>query len=169
MISVGRILRSQGKEGELKLRFYRPELIRLQTIEKIYIEREGGMKEFRVESLSPRGKVCYLKLRGITTLPQADSLAGAEVLVGEESLKTLGPGEYYLHELKGCSVVNLEDVEVGVVVDVISASENTLLVVEGQGKEVLIPFHESICREVRVVDRVIRIDPPEGLLDLNEI
>jgi 16S rRNA processing protein RimM len=42
----------------------------------------------------------------------------------------------------------------------------TLLAVKGTGREVLVPLAESICREVDIAAKVIRIDPPEGLLDL---
>jgi 16S rRNA processing protein RimM len=41
-----------------------------------------------------------------------------------------------------------------------------MLVVNGDG-EVLVPFSDAICRRVSVADRVIEIDPPEGLIELN--
>jgi len=40
-----------------------------------------------------------------------------------------------------------------------------ILVVAGDEKEFLIPFAETICVEVDVDRKVIKIDPPEGLLD----
>lgn len=169
MISVGRILRSQGKEGEVRLKFYRPELVRFSALKKIYIEREGGMKEYRVESLSRRGGAFKLKLESVTTLTLADSLAGCEVFVPEENLEVLEEGEYYLHQLEGCLVVDMNGKKIGVVVDVISVPDNNLLVVERDRKEILIPFHTSICKQVKVPEKEIRIDPPAGLLDLDEI
>jgi 16S rRNA processing protein RimM len=33
-------------------------------------------------------------------------------------------------------------------------------------KEVMIPFVRAICREIDVVNKVIHVDLPEGLLDL---
>ena len=40
-----------------------------------------------------------------------------------------------------------------------------ILVVEGAEKEYLIPFAETICTEVDVENKLIRVDVPEGLLD----
>ena len=40
-----------------------------------------------------------------------------------------------------------------------------LLIVEGETKEYLIPFAEAICVEVDIENELIRIDPPEGLLE----
>jgi 16S rRNA processing protein RimM len=33
--------------------------------------------------------------------------------------------------------------------------------------EVLVPFSEAFCRRVDVAEKVIEIDPPEGLVDVN--
>jgi ribosomal 30S subunit maturation factor RimM len=40
--------------------------------------------------------------------------------------------------------------------------------VDSRGKEVLIPFHESFCKEVDLAAKKIRVDLPAGLLNLNE-
>jgi ribosomal 30S subunit maturation factor RimM len=39
------------------------------------------------------------------------------------------------------------------------------LVVQGESKEYLIPFAETICVEVDVENKLIKIDAPEGLLE----
>jgi ribosomal 30S subunit maturation factor RimM len=43
-----------------------------------------------------------------------------------------------------------------------------LLVVGAEPDEVLIPLAQTICPRVDVQARVIVIDPPEGLIELNE-
>ena len=42
------------------------------------------------------------------------------------------------------------------------------LVVEGARGEILVPLAVDICVEIDVAGRRIRIEPPEGLLELNE-
>ena len=44
----------------------------------------------------------------------------------------------------------------------------SLLVVNGDRGEVLVPLTRAICVEIDVGAKRIRIDPPEGLLELNE-
>ena len=42
-----------------------------------------------------------------------------------------------------------------------------ILVIESEtGREILIPMAEDICVEINVAAKSIRVDPPEGLLDL---
>ena len=53
--------------------------------------------------------------------------------------------------------------------DILFIKENDLLVVEKEERKMLIPFTEAICIGVDLGKREIIIDPPDGLLDLNEI
>ena len=69
----------------------------------------------------------------------------------------------------GSGVETVSGRSLGVVKGLIPAGSSDLLVVEGSGKEYLIPFVEDICVEIDPDNRRIRIDPPEGLLELNEI
>jgi len=49
-------------------------------------------------------------------------------------------------------------------------SENDLLVVQvREGRELLIPLTQTICLKIDLDKKTIIIDPPEGLLDLDEI
>ena len=66
-------------------------------------------------------------------------------------------------------MVTLEGREVGRVKDLLAAPGSDLLVVESGGREILIPLVETICREFDLRNRQVKIDPPDGLLDLNEI
>ena len=169
MITVARILRSQGQKGELRLRFFYITPTDCSGLRSVFIGREGDLREYAVESLIPRGKDFDLKLEGVDSLSQADRQAGLDVLVPEEALKERAKDEFFLFQLIGCSVIDGHGKIAGRVKDVLSAGWGELLVVEREGREILIPFHESICTEVDVPGKRIRIDPPDGLLDLNEI
>jgi 16S rRNA processing protein RimM len=88
--------------------------------------------------------------------------------VPEESLQSLGEGAYYQHQLVGCGVETVSGRTVGTVVRVDGGAGGSTLAVAGARGEVLIPFAQHICVEIDVVARRIRVDPPEGLLELNE-
>jgi len=108
-------------------------------------------------------------LRGIDTLDLAETLKGQEIWLPEKALHQLGKGKYYLFQLSGCSVVTKEGDPVGLVKDILFIHENDLIVVDKGGKEIFVPFTESICIGVDLEKKEIVIDPPDGLLDLNEI
>lgn len=122
-----------------------------------------------VESIRFDRNSYFLKLKGIDTLDRANSLAGEEVYVPEEGFGPLEDGHYYQFQIIGSAVLTKDGEGLGTVKSLLSAGGQTLLVVERNGREVLIPFTRSICHDVDTVRREIRVDLPDGLLDLNEI
>ncbi len=169
MINVARILRSQGKTGEIRLRFHYISPRDCAELKSVFIGREGALKEYKVESLLRRGKDYDLKLEGVDSLSQADKLRGLDVYLPESSLRVKGKDEFYFFQLVGCSVIGRDGRRIGRVRDILSVGAGDLLIVESDGKEILVPFHKSICIEVDLKSREIRIDPPDGLMDVNEI
>ena len=168
LIGIGKILRSQGNQGRLKIRFHERELPRLADA-RVYLRRSGEFEEFEVESLDLDRNSHILKLKGIDDLARADALAGLEIFVPEESFPALEGGRYYQFQVVGSRVVTVGGTAVGTVRDVIDAGGSSLLVVEGGGRDYYIPFTATICLRVDPERGEILVDPPDGLLELNEI
>jgi 16S rRNA processing protein RimM len=168
LVRIGKVLRSQGKEGHLKVRLHEkgppgPEFSR------VYLGSPGGFEAYDVESFELDRNSHVLKLKGIDTLAQSDGLAGREVFITEESFRPLGAGCFYDFQVIGSRVVTGDGTEVGTVRGILAAGGSNLLVVARGDKEYYVPFAEPICLRVDPEKKEILIDPPDGLLDLNEI
>ena len=94
---------------------------------------------------------------------------GEDILCPEEDFSHLKKGEFYFHQIEGFSVFTKSGEQIGYVHDVMLVSENDLLVVHNEEREFLIPLTHTICFKIDLDKRAIIIDPPEGLLDLDEI
>jgi 16S rRNA processing protein RimM len=106
---------------------------------------------------------------GVNSIDDAAELVGRELRVPSEELHPLPAGAHYQHELVGCTVVTTEGRAVGAVSRVEGGAAGSLLVVIGASGEVLIPFASAICVGIHVAERRIVVEPPEGLLELNEV
>jgi 16S rRNA processing protein RimM len=168
LVAIGKVLRSQGKEGHLKVRLLEKGAP-APALSRVCLGRPGGFEEYEVEAGGLDRNSYILKLRGVDTLEGADALAGAEVFVAEDSFRSLERGAYYEFQVVGSRVVTVGGTEVGTVRDVLPAGGSNVLVVARGEDEIYVPFAEPICRRVDPAGRVIVIDPPDGLLDLNEI
>jgi 16S rRNA processing protein RimM len=166
LVSIGKILRSQGKYGELKLRLYIEK--DLSSFDRVFLER-GTLREYEVESLRIDRNSYFLKLKGIDTLAQADSLVGLRIYVPEETFAPLEDGTFYHFQIIDSTVLTKEGEVIGLVKGIVPAGGSDLLAVDRAGREVLIPFTKAVCVEVDLSKREIRVDLPDGLLDLNEI
>jgi 16S rRNA processing protein RimM len=66
----------------------------------------------------------------------------------------------------------MEDVHhgmLGEVVDVDTATVNTLFIVEREGEELLVPAQEEFIRGIDQQQKLITVELPEGLLNLDEL
>ena len=82
------------------------------------------------------------------------------------SLGALPEGMWYHHELLGCRVRTKDGRDVGTVVAIQGPTERSILEIEGPEGPALVPLAAEFCRVDRDA-RVVEIDPPEGLLEVN--
>jgi 16S rRNA processing protein RimM len=98
-------------------------------------------------------------------------LRGALFVVDSADLPPIDePDTYYDHQLEGLRVRTTTGEDIGVVAEVLHTAAGELLAVHrsdgGQTREVLVPFVNAIVTSVSLDNRLVEIDPPEGLLEL---
>jgi 16S rRNA processing protein RimM len=133
------------------------------------VTSEEGLREWRVrEARRLEGGFYLLSLDGLCDRTGAEGLRGQCLYADRAELPLLGEDEIYLADLIGCRVVDLAGQEVGVAREAQHVAGNPLLVVERPRRaDALVPMVPAILIDVDLVRRLVRIDPPEGLLDLD--
>lgn len=169
MVLVGRIARPHGLRGQVAVN---PETDfveeRFRPGATLWLRTGGQPESLTVASARVQGGRPVIAFEGLSRREDVEPLAGLELRVPEEALQRLEPGRYYEHQLVGCVVETVHQVVLGPVVRVEGGSGGSRLVVDGRDSEILIPLAVDICVDIDVGARKIRIEPPEGLLDLNE-
>ena len=169
MVLVGRIARPHGVRGQV---IVNPETDfvedRFVSGATMWARSDRGDEALTITSARVQNGRPVIGFEGFSNLEDVERLAGLELRVPEDSLRSLGAGVYYQHQLVGCVAQTIAGARIGEVSRVDGGAGGSLLVVRGARGEVLIPFAQHICVEIDVAARRIRIDPPEGLLELNE-
>ena len=168
---VGRVVRAHGIAGELVVdvrtddpdgRFAPGTSLRART-------KDGPERRYTVDTARPHGGRLLVRLDGVADRNAADALRGVVFLVDSEELPPIeDPDEFYDHQLEGLQVVTTTGTAVGSVAEVLHTAAGELLSVRTDEGEVLVPFVSAIVTSVSLADRTIVIDPPDGLLELNE-
>lgn len=131
---------------------------------------ESLSKEFQVEAFRLQKTFTIIKLKGVNSITQAQEFVGKDIYCPAEECFQLKNGEFYFHQIEGFAVITKSGEQIGFVHDVMPVMDNDLLVVRAtEGREFFIPLTQTICLEIDLDKRIIIIDPPEGLLDLDEI
>jgi 16S rRNA processing protein RimM len=168
MILVGRIARPHGLRGQVVVN---PETDfveeRFRPGERLWTRTGGQEAPLTIASARVQSGRPVIAFQGMSRREDVEPLAGLELRVPEETLRPLEPGRYYEHQLVGCIVETVDGTVLGPVVRVEGGPGGSRLAVDRTGEEILIPLAVEICVEIDVAAGRIRIEPPEGLLDLN--
>ena len=88
-------------------------------------------------------------------------------MIRKDDLPKAEDGTYFSFDLEGCTVYKEEE-PIGTVIKVLDHGSTSLLHVDRNGKEVLIPFAKAYLQRVDTAGKRIDVDLPEGLLEVNE-
>ena len=169
-LTVGRVVKAHGVTGELvvdirtddpDLRFAPGEVLRAKG-------RDRRERSFAVETVRTHGNRLLVRLAGVNDRDSADALRGSVFVIDSADLPPIDePDTYYDHQLEGLRVRTTAGRDIGTVAEVLHTSAGELLAVNrDQASELLVPFVSAIVTSVSLEDRIVEIDPPEGLLEL---
>ena len=170
---VGRVASAHGITGELVIdvRTDEPDE-RFAPGNRLWLKpgRGDGGQEVVIESARPHGGRLLVRLPGVSDRNGADALRGHLFVIDSAQLPPIAePDEFYDHQLEGLSVRTVDGEQLGSVTEVLHTAAGELLSVRtADGREVLVPFVSAIVKSVSLTDRLVEIDPPEGLLDLDD-
>lgn len=158
-VEIGKIVTVRGVRGEVKVLPWADSADFFDEIDTVYIEEKAYPITGRVYVKSC---VC-LKLKGVDTVEAARALVGKQVYIDEEQLPPVGENTYYIRDLIGMRVLEGEK-EIGRVRDVFSTGANDVYeVVDGSGKQILIPAISQCVLEINVQEKYMRVALLEGL------
>jgi len=106
-----------------------------------------------------------LRLDGIDDRTAAEPLRGALLEVDARDVPPPPADGYYHFQLEGCRCVDRAAGELGTVAEVLEGGGGTLLRVESDRGELLLPFVDAYLGNVDVAAQRIDWTLPEGFLD----
>jgi len=166
LVAIAKILRPRGLRGEMVAEVLTDFPERFHGLQEVTaVLPDGELRELSLENAWFQKERIVLKFAGVDSIEDAERLRNSEICVDEVDAVELEEGEFFDWQLEGCEVVTVDGERTGSVRELLRTGGTEVLIIEGDGKEVLVPFAESICLEIDIEKKRIVIDPPEGLLD----
>ncbi|MBA2874015.1 ribosome maturation factor RimM [Thermaerobacillus caldiproteolyticus] len=167
--NVGKIVNTHGIRGEVRV-ISRTDFAeeRYKKGNTLYIFMENAPQPIEVTVKSHRVHKSFdlLAFEGYDNINLVEKFKGALLKVPESQLGELEEGEYYFHQIIGCTVVTEGGETIGTVKEILTPGANDVWVVKGNnGKEILIPYIADVVIDVNVKEKTITIRPMEGLLE----
>jgi len=130
---------------------------------RMSVRGEREPREFRLSAGREHGGALVAKVEGVDSPEAAGALKGSTIEVPREALAATGPGEVYLADLPGCTVVNRSGAVLGTVAAVEDFGAHPLLRVAAPGGgETLIPLVDAYVEGVDLEERLIEVDWEAG-------
>ena len=166
LVAIARIVKPRGLRGESVADVLTDFPERFDGLERVTaVMPKGERLDLKIEDSWFQKNRIVIKFEGYDSVEAAETLRNADICIAESEAVELETDEFFDWELTGCRVETINGEKVGTVREVMRTGGTEILVVAGDEKEFLIPFAETICVEVDVDKKLIKIDPPEGLLD----
>jgi 16S rRNA processing protein RimM len=168
-ITLARVVKTQGRHGEVAAEVHSDVPDRFAEGMKLTaLTKSDGRRALEVENFWPHKGLLVVKFTGVDSMNDAEALIGAELQVSRDERAQLDPGWTYVSDLVGCTVFD-HGAEIGLIDDVqFGAGEAPLLIVaSAAGKKFDVPFAEAYLERVNAVDREVRMNLPEGMLEIN--
>jgi 16S rRNA processing protein RimM len=168
LVLVGRVIKPHGRRGEVAVEPFTDRADRFPKLARAFVPGpDGGAREVRVVGCFAHKGRFVLKLAGIDSIDEAETLRGAELRIEESELQALPAGSYYHHQLAGLPVVDEQGSAIGTVESVMeTGAETRVLVLRGEAGETLLPFAEAFVKHVDLAGgRIVAVRPEYALAD----
>jgi 16S rRNA processing protein RimM len=167
--NVGKIVNTHGIRGEVRVisrTDFANERYKVGNTLYIFMENADAPIEVKVARHRVHKSFDLLTFEGYDNINLVEKFKGAMIKIPESQLQPLNEGEYYFHEIIGCTVITEEGEIIGQVKEILTPGANDVWVVKRKnGKDVLIPYIDDIVKAVDVAEKKITIHPMEGLLE----
>lgn len=165
---IGIFNKPHGIHGELSFTFSDDIFDRVES-EYLICMLDGILVPFFMEEYRFRSDTTALvKLEGIDTAEQARMFTNVDVYFPAIHAEEAGPGELSWDFFKGFRIEEVHHGKLGEITDVDTSTINTLFVVNYQGDELLIPAQEEFIINLDQKHKVITVNLPEGLLNIED-
>ena len=167
--NIGYVVKTHGLKGEVTISLNAYSVDDLSSLPKVYplfIEFNNSLVPYFIQSISESGTKAFVKFEDVNNIEDASKLAKRSLYLQKAARPKAPRGEFYDDEIIHFAVTDEVLGPLGNIVEVIQAGPNRLLVLDHDGKEIMIPVNSPFIKRVNKSKKVITVSLPEGFLDI---
>lgn len=162
-IKIGKVVSAVGLKGEVKIYSYAERLDRFERLKHVVI----GETPLAVQHVRYKGNTVILKVDGIADRNAAEAFRNQMVFMNAADLEELPEGEYYIRDLIGAVVQDLQGNILGELSEIATDTAQDLYHIRTpEGKCMLLPGVALFVRKIDLERHIITVTLPDGLAEL---
>ena len=158
-IIIGKIVAPHGVRGDIRILplTEKPELF----LDLEYLLLEGG-KKLTVKNARFQKRMVLVTTKEVTSMNEAELLRDKNIYIKAEDLPELEEDEFYVADLVGIPVYDLEGNQIGTFKDSLSTGSNDVYIIAVPGaKDILVPALKEYFKEINLAEKRIVVKLPE--------
>lgn len=164
-LEVGQIVNTFGIKGEVKVVPFTDDIKRFDNLKNVYVKTKKESKQYKIENVKYHKNMVLIKLEGINTMENAETLRNAFLEIDRKDAVPLEEGTYFIADLIGAEVYTDEGKLLGKVEDIFNTGSNDIYVVKDElGKQILLPGIKEVIKEVLLEQEKIIVHLIPGLI-----
>ena len=158
-IIIGKIVAPHGVRGDIRILplTEKPDLF----LDLEYLLLEGG-KKLTVKNARFQKRMILVTTKEVTSMNEAELLRDKDIYIKAEDLPELEDDEFYVADLVGIPVYDLEGNQIGTFKDSLSTGSNDVYIIAVPGaKDILVPALKEYFKEINLAEKRIVVKLPE--------
>jgi len=166
-ILLGRITKLSGYEGAVAVKLEKTFTENIPQMESVFLEIDGSPVPFFISEMEYTGAdILKLTFEGYNSIEKVSEFAGCRIFL-TSSVNSKNKN-HETQTLIGYIVIGPVDEKIGSISEIIPNNGQWLLnVISPDRKNILIPFHEHFILRIDRRKKIVVMDIPEGLLEIN--
>ncbi len=166
-VQLGYISKPHGVRGDVRAVFDVYDLDEYRKRKDFWFaKKDESLVAAKISRFQPQHKnEVILHIDGVEDRDQAETWIGRTIFVPMNDLPALPEGHFYYFQVIGFQVVDQVLGSLGTVIDFADGAAQDIMIMEYEGKEVLIPITETFVGKADMEQKVVYTHLPEGLVE----
>lgn len=164
---LGKIVSKFSFKGEVLIKLDTDEPESYEKMESVFVDYNKNLVPFFIERSSlHKSDLLRVKFEDVDSEEDADDLMKAEIYLPLSLLPKLEGNQFYYHEIIGFTIIDNQFGEVGIIKGINDSTAQALFEIDRSGIEILIPMNDEFIEKIDRGTKTVRVQTPEGLIDL---
>jgi len=154
-IEIGRLTKPVGLKGEAKLFPLTRSPEDLKKYHYLTIFNGDQTIQLYIERLRVKGRLAIVKFAEVDTIDAVEEFTGKAVFIERKQLIQPDKGEYFIRDLLGMEVININGEVLGSLTDILELPPHDVYVIDNGTNELLIPVIREFVQKIDMKNKCI--------------
>lgn len=163
---LGKVINPNGYKGKVNTYLDTDEPGFYNNLKLVYLNISGSLIPYFIHSIKLMNNKAVIEFLDVDNLEKAEVISQKEMYLPLSELPVLSGNKFYFHEVVGFMVIDKEFGGIGRIKQILDYPNQAVMQVMREEKEILIPISNDVIIKVARDKKEIKVDCPEGLLEI---